>query len=69
MSWGERLEEWQKLWGRGERSFLMGLGWRGQGVEVLVVEVEEEDGGEEVEVEGLERRWWGKGGEEEEGAR
>lgn len=28
LSWGEMLEEWQKLWGRGERSFLMGLGWR-----------------------------------------
>lgn len=28
LSWGEMLEEWQKLWGRGERSFLMGLGWQ-----------------------------------------
>lgn len=28
LSWGEMLEEWQKLCGRGERSFLMGLGWQ-----------------------------------------
>lgn len=27
LSWGDRLYEWQKLCGRGERSFLMGLGW------------------------------------------
>lgn len=27
LSCGEMLEEWQKLWGLGERSFLMGLGW------------------------------------------
>ena len=29
LSWGERLEEWQKLRGRGERSFFMGLGCDG----------------------------------------
>ena len=28
LSCGEMLDEWQKLWGRGERSFLMGLGWK-----------------------------------------
>ena len=28
LSWGERLDEWQKLWGRGERSFFIGLGCR-----------------------------------------
>lgn len=28
LSCGEMLEEWQKLWGLGERSFLIGLGWQ-----------------------------------------
>ena len=28
LSCGEMLDEWQKLWGQGERSFLMVLGWK-----------------------------------------